>query len=54
MAALSLRGQTNVDEFVQTFSGDDRNVADYLADEVLARQPARSESSCSTRRCFDG
>jgi LuxR family maltose regulon positive regulatory protein len=39
MAALSLRGRTNVDEFVQTFSGDDRNVADYLADEVLARQP---------------
>jgi LuxR family maltose regulon positive regulatory protein len=39
MAALSLRGHTNVDEFVQTFSGDDRNVADYLADEVLARQP---------------
>ena len=40
MAALSLRGHANVDEFVQTFSGDDRNVADYLADEVLARQPA--------------
>jgi LuxR family transcriptional regulator, maltose regulon positive regulatory protein len=39
MAALSLRGRTNADEFVQTFSGDDRNVADYLADEVLARQP---------------
>ncbi len=39
MAALSLRGHTNVDGFVQTFSGDDRNVADYLADEVLARQP---------------
>jgi len=40
MAALSVRGHANVDEFVQTFSGDDRNVADYLADEVLARQPA--------------
>jgi LuxR family transcriptional regulator, maltose regulon positive regulatory protein len=39
MAALSLRGHNNVGEFVQTFSGDDRNVADYLADEVLARQP---------------
>lgn len=38
MAALSLRGRSNVDEFVQAFSGDDRNVADYLADEVLARQ----------------
>ena len=40
MAGLSLRGQTNVDEFVQTFSGDDRNVAEYLADEVLVRQPS--------------
>ncbi len=40
MAALSLRGRADVAEFVQTFSGDDRNVADYLADEVLARQPA--------------
>jgi LuxR family maltose regulon positive regulatory protein len=40
MAALSLRGHADVEEFVQTFSGDDRNVADYLADEVLARQPA--------------
>jgi LuxR family maltose regulon positive regulatory protein len=40
MAALSLRGQTDAEEFVQTFSGDDRNVAEYLADEVLARQPA--------------
>src|SRR5689334_5843256 len=39
MAALSVRGHDNVDEFVDTFSGDDRNVAEYLADEVLARQP---------------
>ena len=39
MAALSLRGHSNPGDFVQMFSGDDRNVADYLADEVLARQP---------------
>ena len=39
LAAQSLIGHDDADEFVRTFSGDDRNVADYLTDEVLARQP---------------
>jgi LuxR family transcriptional regulator, maltose regulon positive regulatory protein len=40
MAALSLKGQTDpeVHEFVSTFTGDDRFVADYLLDQVLHRQ----------------
>src|SRR5262245_23655452 len=39
LAALSLRGQTDVVGFVTSFSGSHRYVLDYLADEVLARQP---------------
>ncbi|MGO9872897.1 MAG: LuxR C-terminal-related transcriptional regulator [Acidimicrobiia bacterium] len=38
LAALSLRGHDDPAEFVRTFSGDDRHVADFLADEVLNRQ----------------
>jgi LuxR family maltose regulon positive regulatory protein len=40
LAALSLRGRDDPDAFVTTFSGDDRHVAEYLTDEVLARQTA--------------
>ncbi len=42
LAALSLRGVTDGDEvaaFVGAFAGSNRFVIDYLADEVLARQP---------------
>ena len=40
MAALSLKGQTDpeVHDFVSTFTGDDRFIADYLLDQVLHRQ----------------
>ncbi|HEV2243679.1 MAG TPA: LuxR C-terminal-related transcriptional regulator [Streptosporangiaceae bacterium] len=38
LAALSLRGQADVTEFVATFSGSHRYVLDYLAGEVLDRQ----------------
>ncbi|MBN2148456.1 MAG: hypothetical protein JW726_13795, partial [Anaerolineales bacterium] len=40
LAALSLQGQTSteVHDFVSTFSGDDRFIADYLLDQVLHRQ----------------
>ncbi|MCP5031603.1 MAG: hypothetical protein GY939_07335, partial [Actinomycetia bacterium] len=41
MAALSLTGRTDVEEFVDSFSGDDRFVADYLLEEVLNREPER-------------
>ncbi len=44
LAALSLRGIADRDEvagFISAFTGSDRFVIDYLADEVLARQPAQ-------------
>jgi LuxR family maltose regulon positive regulatory protein len=39
LAALSLRGQPDVARFVASFSGSHRYVLDYLAEEVLDRQP---------------
>ena len=42
LAALSLRGiagRGDVDGFIAAFTGSNRFVIDYLADEVLARQP---------------
>ncbi len=40
LAALSLHASDDVDEFIRTFTGDERTVADYLVEEVLQRQPA--------------
>nr|WP_285628535.1 LuxR C-terminal-related transcriptional regulator [Kineosporia sp. NBRC 101677] len=39
LAALSLAGQDDPDRFAADFSGSERNVASYLLDEVLRRQP---------------
>jgi ATP/maltotriose-dependent transcriptional regulator MalT len=39
LAALSLRNQSDVTGFVETFSGSHRYVLDYLTDEVLEGQP---------------
>ena len=39
LAGLSLRGQADVTGFVASFSGSHRFVLDYLAEEVLDRQP---------------
>jgi LuxR family maltose regulon positive regulatory protein len=39
LAGLSLRGRGDVGAFITAFSGDHRHVADYLAADVLARQP---------------
>src|SRR4029453_10539370 len=39
LAALSLRGRADVTAFVEGFSGSHRYVLDYLAEEVLDRQP---------------
>ena len=41
LAALSLRGQADPAGFVAAFSGSHRYVLDYLAEEVLDRQPER-------------
>jgi LuxR family maltose regulon positive regulatory protein len=44
LAALSMRGRSTEQRtaFVQAFSGSHRHVIDYLADEVLAQQPAET------------
>ncbi len=39
LAALSLRGHADISAFVEGFSGSHRHVLDYLAEEVLDRQP---------------
>ena len=41
LAGLSLRGHNDVDGFVAAFTGSHRYVLDYLAEEVLERQPGR-------------
>ena len=42
LAALSMRGKAaeHVTDFIAVFSGSNRHVIDYLAEEVLAQQPA--------------
>jgi len=39
MAALSMRGRSDASHFIQAFSGTHRFILDYLAEEVLSRQP---------------
>lgn len=39
MAALALRGRDNVSGFIAAFTGSNRHVVDYLAEEVLEQQP---------------
>ena len=41
LAALSMRGREDVSGFVESFSGGHRDVLDFLAGEVLERQPER-------------
>jgi LuxR family maltose regulon positive regulatory protein len=39
LAALSMQGRDDTHGFITGFAGDDRFVVDYLAEEVLERQP---------------
>ena len=39
LAAMSLRGRPNAEEFIAGFSGDDRRIVDYLAGDLLDQQP---------------
>ncbi len=39
LAALSLQGRADPAAFIAAFAGDDRYIVDYLAQEVLRRQP---------------
>ena len=41
LAAVSLRGHPAPGEFVRKFTGDNRFIVDFLAEEVLGRQQAR-------------
>ncbi|MGA8047355.1 MAG: LuxR C-terminal-related transcriptional regulator, partial [Dermatophilaceae bacterium] len=44
LAAISLRTATDPGEFVTSFAGSDRLVAEYLLDEVIERQEAEVQS----------
>jgi LuxR family maltose regulon positive regulatory protein len=39
MAALAMRGRDDVSGFIAAFTGSNRHVVDYLAEEVLEQQP---------------
>src|ERR687894_1257688 len=39
LAALSMQGHQDVSGFIRAFAGDHRYIVDYLAEEVLQRQP---------------
>ncbi len=39
LAALSMQGRGDIASFLADFAGDDRYIVDYLAEEVLQRQP---------------
>ena len=39
LAALSMQGRDDIPAFVRAFAGDHRFIMDYLAEEVLLRQP---------------
>jgi LuxR family maltose regulon positive regulatory protein len=44
LAALSMQGRDDVAGFIAGFAGDDRYVVDYLAEEVLQRQPGQVQA----------
>jgi LuxR family maltose regulon positive regulatory protein len=50
LAALSLKGRSDVTGFITRFAGDDRYIVDYLMEEVLAQQPERLRTSW--KRCW--
>ena len=39
LAALSMQGREDIAAFIDGFAGDDRYIVDFLAEEVLQRQP---------------
>ena len=44
LAALSLQGRSDPQQFLADFSGSHRHIVDYLVEEVLARQPEAVQS----------
>jgi LuxR family maltose regulon positive regulatory protein len=53
LAALSLRGREDFDEFIRSFGGSHRYVIDYLADEVFSLQPSEIQSFLSKIAILD-
>ena len=50
LAALSMQGRSDTASFIESFTGSHHFVLDYLLEEVLQQQPARSRRSCWARR----
>ncbi|RCW48387.1 LuxR C-terminal-related transcriptional regulator [Paenibacillus prosopidis] len=44
LAALSMQGCEDIPAFIRAFAGDNRYIVDYLAEEVLQRQPEHVRS----------
>ncbi len=44
LAALSMQDRQDISSFIATFSGSHRYILDYLAEEVLQRQPKRIQT----------
>lgn len=44
LAALSLQGLADVDQFVQAFAGSHRYIVDYLIEEVLSHLPPQTQA----------
>jgi LuxR family maltose regulon positive regulatory protein len=42
LVGLSLRDREDADEYITSFTGDDRQIVDYLAAEVIDRQPGET------------
>ena len=53
LAALSLSGRDDPDEFVREFSGNNRFIGDYLTEEVLGRHPDRLRHFILTMSLLD-
>ena len=53
LAALSMQGLSDTHQFVSTFAGDDRYIADYLLHEVFERQPPHIQEFLLKTAIFD-
>jgi LuxR family maltose regulon positive regulatory protein len=53
LAALSMKGRTDIAAFIASFEGSDRYIVDYLVEEVLQRQSAETRTFL-LQTCFLG
>ena len=53
LAALSIQKREDVAAFVESFTGDDRYIVDYLVEEVLRHQPAHVQTFLSRTSVLD-